>query len=118
MTYLASSFAVVPGHEDLRKGASALRWDKLATAADTLILLMGTRTLGDIAQKLMEHGRPPDTPAAVVQWGTMPQQRTVVGTLADIAQKVKEAGLVAPTVTVVGDVVRLHQKLYKTHLKP
>jgi uroporphyrinogen III methyltransferase/synthase len=115
---LASSFAVIPGHEDFRKGASALRWDKLATAVDTLVLLMGTRTLGDIAQKLVDHGRPADTPVAVVQWGTTPRQRTVIGTLTDIAQRVKKAGLVAPTVTVVGEVVSLQQALAWYETRP
>ncbi len=108
---VASSFAVVTGHEDPGKEETAIDWPRLATATDTLVLLMGTRTLRDITQKLIESGRPPDTPVAVIHWGTTPDQRTVTGTLADIAQRVEEAGLTPPAITVVGEVVRLRENL-------
>ena len=108
---LSSSFAVITGHEDPTKGRSALRWDKLATAVDTLVLLMGARTLPAAIDRLIEHGRPPDTPVAVVRWGTTAQQRTVGGTLADIVQRVEEVGLEPPTVAVIGEVVRLRDAL-------
>ena len=108
---LSSSFAVITGHEDPGKDASALHWDKLATAVDTIVFLMGTRTLPAIVDKLIQHGLPADTPVAVVQWGTTPQQRTVVGTLTDITQRVEQAGLVPPTIAVVGQVVGLRQAL-------
>ena len=78
---------------------------------DTLVLLMGVKNLSTIAAELIAAGRAPETPAATIQWGTTPEQRTVTGTLATIADEVARAGLEAPAVTVVGEVVRLREKL-------
>jgi len=108
---VASSFAVVTGHEDPDKNESSVDWQQLATAADTLVLLMGIRSLPDIVDRLTAAGRPSATPVAVISWGTTPRQRTVVGTLADIVHVVNEAGIGAPAITVVGDVVRLRDSL-------
>jgi uroporphyrinogen III methyltransferase/synthase len=108
---LASSFAVVTGHEDPGKGEPAVDWVRLATAVDTLVLLMGVKTLPQIVEKLIEGGRAAETPVAVIQWGTTPDQRTVTGILADIVQRAQEAGVTAPAVTVVGEVVRLRETL-------
>lgn len=107
----ASSFAVITGHEDPTKPESALDWKNIAHAADTLVFLMGLANLAEIASKLIEHGRSPETPAAAIQSATTPSQRVVVGTLADIARKVREAGLESPALTVVGEVVSLRSKL-------
>jgi len=108
---LASSFAVITGHEDPTKAETAVDWSKLATGVDTLVFLMGAATLPQIVEKLVEHGRPAATPVAVIRWGTTPAQEVVTGTLADIAQRVKEARLEPPAVAVVGEVVRLREKL-------
>ena len=108
---VAATFAVVTGHEDPGKGDPAIDWERLATAVDTLTLLMGMKTLPEVIEKLIAGGRPADTPAAVIRWGTTPDQRTVVGTLADIVRRVEEAGLEPPAITVVGDVVRLRETL-------
>jgi uroporphyrinogen III methyltransferase/synthase len=108
---VATTFAVVTGHEDPAKAESAIRWDALAPAVDTLVLLMGIKTLPDVIQKLVRHGRPPETPVAVIRWGTTPDQRVVVGTLADIVRRIEEAGLTPPAITIVGDVVRLREQL-------
>jgi len=108
---LASSFAVITGHEDPTKGETAVDWSKLATGVDTLVFLMGAATLPQIVEKLVEHGRPAATPVAVIRWGTTPAQEVVTGTLADIVRRVKEAGLEPPAVTVVGEVVRLRETL-------
>jgi len=108
---VASSFAVVTGHEDPGKDESSIDWDHLASAVDTIVLLMGTRSLPEIVDKLTGAGRSADTPAAVISWGTTPEQRTVVSTLADIADAVDEAGVASPAITVVGDVVRLRDSL-------
>jgi len=108
---LASSFAVITGHEDPTKADTAVDWSKLATGVDTLVFLMGTATLPLIVEKLVEHGRPAATPVAVIRWGTTPAQQVVIGTLADIVRRVKEAGLEPPAVTVVGEVVRLRETL-------
>jgi uroporphyrin-III C-methyltransferase len=104
----ASSFAVVTGHE-ARKGKSAVDWGKLATAVDTLVILMGLHNLRAIVAKLIAHGRSPETPAAVIRRGTTSEQETVIGTLADIVEK--SASLKAPTLIVVGEVVELRHQL-------
>jgi len=108
---LASSFAVVTGHEDPAKDDSSVDWAKLATGVDTLIFLMGVGRLREIVARLIEHGRAPSTPAAVVEWGTLPRQRTVTGTLATIADDVARAEIGAPAVTVVGEVAALREDL-------
>ena len=105
---LASSFAVVTGHE-ARKGKSAVDWGKLATAVDTLVILMGLHNLPAIVAKLIAHGRSPETPAAVIRRGTTNGQETMIGTLADIVEK--SASLKAPTLIVVGEVVELRNRL-------
>ena len=108
---LASSFAVVTGHEDPGKGAAGVDWARLATAVDTLVLLMGGKSLPRIAATLVAHGRPPDTPVALIRWGTTEAQETVVGTLGDIAARAAAAGLVPPVVAVIGPVVSLRERL-------
>jgi uroporphyrin-III C-methyltransferase len=104
----ASSFAVVTGHEAV-KSKSSVDWAKLATAVDTLVILMGLHNLSAIVAKLVAHGRAASTPAAVIRQGTIDQQETVIGTLSDIVEK--SAALKAPALIVVGDVVRLAGKL-------
>ena len=108
---LASSFAVVTGHEDPTKDESAVDWSRLATGVDTLVFLMGVGNLPRIVEQLVAHGRPADTPAALVRWGTMPGQQAVSGTLADIAARVEAAGLRPPAVTIVGSVAGLREQL-------
>ena len=110
---LTSAIAFVTGHEreDREEQESRIAWDKLATAAGTLVFFMGVRNLPHICRKLTENGRSPQTPAAVIRWGTTARQRTVVGTLADISQKVKEAGLAPPAMIVVGEVVSCREEL-------
>jgi len=108
---LTSTFAVVTGHEDPTKDGSDIDWAKLATGVGTLVFLMGIGNLAAIVEQLVEHGRDPQTPVAVIRWGTEPRQETVTGTLADIVRRVREAGLQPPAVTVVGEVVRLREKL-------
>ncbi len=108
---LASSFAVTTGHEAPGKGSSSINWEKLATAVDTLVFLMGMKNLPEIVAKLLEHGRSPDTPVAVIKDGTRPDQKTVVGSLDNIVDEVKEHHLSPPAVIVVGEVVRLRDKI-------
>ncbi|MBB5234576.1 uroporphyrinogen-III C-methyltransferase [Deinococcus budaensis] len=102
----ARSFAVLTGNT--KEGGA--HYERLS-GVDTLVLLMGVRNLDQIAAELIQAGRAPETPAATVQWGTTPQQRVATGTLATIAHRVREAGLEAPAVTVVGEVVRLRETL-------
>lgn len=108
---VASSFAVITGHEEPSKPETAIDWAGVAHGADTLIFLMGVGSLPEIARRLVEHGRAPTTPVAVIEWGTLPRQRVVSGTLASIADDVRAAGIGAPAVTVVGEVARLRERL-------
>jgi len=115
---LASSLAIITGHEEPGKRDTALRWRELATATDTLVMAMGMENLAAIAEKLMENGRSPETPVAVIQWGTRPEQRTVVAELKNIAQAAATAGLSSPAIIIVGAVVRLRETLNWYERKP
>jgi uroporphyrinogen III methyltransferase/synthase len=106
---VASSFAVLTGHEDPSKDGDATDWSKLATAVDTLVILMAVGSFPRIVGALLAHGRPPETPVAVIRWGTTEAQEVRVGTLADIVGRVR--GLEPPVVAVVGDVVSLREQL-------
>ena len=106
---ISTSVAFITGHEDPTKGRSDVDWKGIANGADTLVLYMGVGRLREISTELMNAGRDPGTPVAVVRWGTLPEQRTVTGTLEDIAEKVAEAKLKPPAITVVGGVVDLRE---------
>ena len=108
---VASAFTVVTGSEDPSKPESALDWDALARTPGTLVVLMGWKALPAIVEALLAAGRSPSEPVAVTQWGTLPKQRTVSGTLADIIAKGNEAGLTSPVVTVIGAVAGLREEL-------
>lgn len=108
---MASSVAYVTATESERKDESAHDWAKLATATQTLVIFMGVRKLESLMQLLMAHGRAPSCPAAVIQSASLPEQRTVVGTVADIAQRARDAGIGMPALTVVGEVVKLRDQL-------
>lgn len=114
----SSSFAVIPGYEDTTKEESAIDWSKLATGAGTLIFLMAVKNIDLLTKKLIENGRSPDTPIAVIRWGTRPEQKTLVGTLGDMAGLVKENEIKPPAVMVVGEVVRLRDALKWYEKKP
>jgi len=108
----ASAVAFVTGHEDPGKpSGSALDWAALAAFPGTLVFYMGVRQLGGIAERLMDRGRDPSEPAAVVERGTMPDQRIVTGTLGTIAGVAVAEGVRAPAVVVVGEVVRLRDRI-------
>ena len=108
---LCSALGIITGHEDPTKAESSIKWDKIATGIDTIVFLMGVENLPNIVAELVRNGRDPSTPVAVVRWGTCTEQQTVTGTLADIVEKVKSAGLCSPAVTIVGEVVSLREKL-------
>lgn len=114
----SSSFAVVPGYEDTTKEESAIDWAKLATGVGTLVFLMAVKNIGVLTEKLIEHGRKADTPVAVIRWGTRPDQRTLVATLGNIAELVRERDIRPPAVMVVGDVVNLRRELSWYEEKP
>ena len=106
-----ASVAFITGHEAPGKSESAVDWNRLATGAGTIVIYMGIKNLPVITEKLMEHGRDPETPVAVVRWASTPNQRSVVGNLANITRIVKEAGIKPPALVIVGDVVKLRKSI-------
>src|SRR5574337_1333079 len=96
----ASTVAILTGHEDPSKQTSLIAWEKVATGIGTLVFLMGSGNLPTIVNKLLEHGRSQDTPAAVMHWGTKPEQETITGTLGNIAALAQARGLRPPAVLV------------------
>jgi uroporphyrinogen III methyltransferase/synthase len=108
---LAATLAFVTGHEAPHKEQSNIDWESLSRGIGTLVFFMGVKNLPDITQKLIANGKAPNTPVALIRWGTTPGQHTVTGTLDNIAERVKQAGLKAPAIIVVGEVVRLRESL-------
>src|SRR5437016_5672259 len=106
---VASSFAVVTGHEGCGKARAGVDWARLATAVDTLVVLMGVAALPRIARELIAHGRAPQTPVALVRWGTTDWQTVLTGRLDDIGARA--AALEPPVVIVIGEVVGLAGRL-------
>jgi uroporphyrinogen III methyltransferase/synthase len=102
--------AFVTGHEDPTKEDTGIAWDKIATGAGTLVFFMGVGRLPEIVRQLVEHGRAPETPAAVIRWGTRADQVVVTGTLATLVERTR--GIKPPALIVVGEVVRLREKLH------
>ncbi|WP_180012723.1 siroheme synthase CysG [Acinetobacter sp. YH16031] len=105
----AQSVRFLTGH--LKEGSPELPWNELVYENQTLVLYMGLVGLEKICAQLIEHGQRPDMPVALVSKGTTPEQKVVVGTLQDIASKVNEHHIQAPTLTIIGEVVRLREKL-------
>jgi uroporphyrinogen III methyltransferase/synthase len=115
---LASSFTVLTGYEYPDKAELAVHWDAVAQRGNTLVFLMTTRQLGANMAKLVRHGVDPQTPAAVIRWGTTAEQQTVLGTVADIAERSAAAQIQPPAITVVGQVVRLRETLAWAERRP
>jgi uroporphyrin-III C-methyltransferase len=105
----AQACVFVTGH--LKDGSMNLDWPGLARRRQTVVIYMGLHGLPVLCEKLIEHGLPPDWPAAIVQQGTTPRQRTVTGTLTTLPHLAEAAHLKAPTLIIVGEVVKLHDKL-------
>ncbi len=114
----SSSFAVITGSEALAKEGSRVDWSTISNGCDTLVFLMGVKNIEAIVQQLLHHGKSGATPAAVIRWGTRPDQKTVVGTLANIAELTRNEEIRPPAVLVVGDVVRLRDSLRWYELRP
>jgi uroporphyrinogen III methyltransferase/synthase len=106
----ASAVALVTGHEDPDKPESAIDWPALAAFPGTLVFYMGVRQLPHIAERLIAGGRSPDEPAAVIERGTLPGQRTIVATLATLADAAASAGVRPPSITLVGPVAALREE--------
>jgi uroporphyrinogen III methyltransferase/synthase len=114
----ASAVAFVTGHEDPDKGKSALDWDALAAFPGTLVVYMGVKRLSEIVAALIAGGRDHNQPAAVIERGTMPGQRTVDATLGDIAEAAEREGFGAPAVIVVGPVAARRGELAWLERRP
>jgi uroporphyrin-III C-methyltransferase len=104
----ASSVAIVTGHS---ADGRAVDWQRVANATDTLVVLMGLGRIAEIVDRLVAGGRPPGTPAAVVSRGTLPDQRVLGAELARIPAAVAAADLPGPALLVVGEVVRLSERI-------
>ncbi|WP_020677230.1 uroporphyrinogen-III C-methyltransferase [Geopsychrobacter electrodiphilus] len=106
-----TSLALLTGHERPERKLSSLDWQKLATGLGTLIFYMGMSNLKMICEQLIKHGRAADTPVAVIQWATLPRQRTLTAPLNKIAEQVAAAGMEPPAVIIIGEVVRYREEL-------
>lgn len=108
---LGSSVTFVTGHEDPNKTHSSLDWKYLAHGVDTLVFFMGVAKIGEIAGRLIEHGRRADTPVAVIRWGTYDLQQVWVSDLAGVTAMVQREKIASPALIVIGEVVRLREQL-------
>ena len=108
---VATSFAVVTGNEDPTKKISGVNWEKISNAADTLVFLMGVENLSKIVEKLLQYGRLPQTPVAIIMNGTRPDQRTVTSTLEGIVALAEKEKVKPPAIIIVGEVVNLRPTL-------
>ncbi len=106
-----TSVAFVTGHESPGKEASGIDWERLSLGSGTVVFYMGVKNLSLITRNMMAYGRAPETPVAVIRWGTRPEQEVLTGTLADIAEKAQRVGFQAPAITVIGEVVSFRNKL-------
>jgi len=106
-----SRLTLITGHEDPTKEASTIDWPQVARTSGTKVIMMGTDRIGAIARVLVENGMDPNTPVAMVRWGTTGRQHSIEGTLETIAQVAAAAGIKPPTVAVIGEVVKLRSKL-------
>ena len=113
-----STFTVITGHEDPTKEDSSINWPRLATDPGTLIFLMGVGNLSKIVGQLTKYGKDPQTPIALIRWGTRPEQQVVTGTLANIIEEVAKAKLTSPAIIIVGKVVTLRDTLSWFEQKP
>ncbi|HZQ45820.1 MAG TPA: uroporphyrinogen-III C-methyltransferase, partial [Verrucomicrobiae bacterium] len=106
-----SSYTVITGHEDPEKDETSIDWAQVAKIPGTKVVLMGVKRIREISGNLIAHGMSPETPVAMVRWGTTGRQQSIDGTLATIADVVEKSKFTAPAVTVIGDVVKLRKKL-------
>jgi uroporphyrinogen III methyltransferase/synthase len=114
---LTSAVTILTGHEDPTKPETAIDWELLGKLDSTKVILMGVGNVGKIAEALRKHA-PAETPVAMIRWGTTGQQRTLTGTLADIAARAEQAQFKPPAVIVIGKVVGLRERLNWFETKP
>jgi uroporphyrin-III C-methyltransferase len=107
----ASTFAMVTGHRRAEKDREDINWSALAEGIDTIAFYMGIKNLHTICEQLIEHGKNPDTPVAIIQWGTLDNQKVVTGSLATIEEKASIEQITHPAIILVGEVVQLREKI-------
>ncbi|MEO1146589.1 MAG: uroporphyrinogen-III C-methyltransferase [Cyanobacteria bacterium J06638_22] len=112
----SSSVTFVTGHEAAGKYRPQVNWRAIAQGSETIVIYMGIHNLTHISQELQAGGLPPETPVALVRWGTRADQEELVGTLGCIAQRVDATGFEAPAIAVIGSIVSLHDIL--AHCRP
>ena len=103
----ASSVSIITGSLRSTNKDHQIDWNKVAASTGTLVFLMGARKLGFIVDQLIKHGKPSDTPIAVIQWGSTPKQKTWTGTLSSIGETINREVISPPALTIVGEVVKL-----------
>src|SRR6266404_6163305 len=106
-----SRLTLITGHEDPSKEASNIDWPQVAKTPGTQVIMMGTDRIGEIAQTLIANGMAAETPVAMVRWGTTSRQQSIAGTLANIGEVAMKEKIGPPTVVVIGEVVKLREKL-------
>ncbi|HEY9643349.1 MAG TPA: uroporphyrinogen-III C-methyltransferase [Coleofasciculaceae cyanobacterium] len=107
----SSSVTFVTGHESAGKYRPAVNWHAIAQGSETIVIYMGIHNLPYITTQLLLAGLVPETPIALVRWGTRAEQQELVGTLATILQQIEASGFEAPAIAVIGSVVNLHETL-------
>ena len=106
----SSSFAIITGHRKAGEDDN-IKWEAIAKGIDTIAIYMGVKNLPYIRKKLLEHGKKPDTPVALIHWGTLQNQRIAIGTLETIVDTAERELVENPSMIVIGEVVRFHNKI-------
>lgn len=104
----SSTVTFVTGHEMTGKYRPNVQWSAIARASETIVVYMGVHNLPNIIEELIAAGKSPETPIALIRWGTTPRQEELIGTLASIVRQIEETGFEAPAIAVIGEVVNLH----------
>jgi uroporphyrin-III C-methyltransferase len=107
----SSSVVFVTGHEDPHKKKEQIKWKMLAKAAETIVIMMGLSRIGIISKELIAGGLDKNTPVAVIQSGTLPNQKMAIGTLTNIAKKITQSKITPPSIIIIGNVVKLHKTI-------
>lgn len=112
----SSSVTFVTGHESVGKYRPAVNWQAIAHSSETIVVYMGIHNLAYIVEQLCHAGLAPQTPVALIRWGTRPEQEELIGTLDTIVQQMEAVGFEAPAIAVIGSVVELHKVLGPAYL--
>lgn len=112
----SSSVTFVTGHESAGKYRPQVNWQAIAHASETIVIYMGIHNLPTIVKELTAAGRPPETPIALIRWGTRPEQEQLIATLETIVERVESTGFEAPAIATIGNVVNLHEGF--AHCRP